>query len=153
MAEVSNTYSAELMQAIDSQFKQVKSVGAGVPIEIDSDMNTDKNPLKVVKQISDSKKYGPSTQSLVLQSDFDGVINLWQECMEEQKLNAKVIRNNGEQLDEYSRKVDEQLQMANEKIDGEVLRLEDIGKQVKQSIEQIDSLNAKHTKLKYVQSI
>ena len=39
------------------------------------------------------------------------------------------------QLEEYSRKVDEQLQMANEKIDGEVLRLEDIGKQVKQNFE------------------
>ena len=63
MSEVNKTYSTELMQAIDSQFKQVKSVGAGVPIEVnaekDNELNTPK--LKVIKQISDSKKFGPST--------------------------------------------------------------------------------------------
>ena len=70
--------------------------------------------------------------------------------MEEQKLNAKVYRIHAEKLDEFGKKVDESLQEANVKIDEEALRVEDISKQVKQSIAQIDSLNEK---MKYVQSI
>ena len=77
MAEVSNIYNNDLVQSINNQYKQVKSVGAGVPIEIDSDQGDPKQQLKVVKKISESKKYGPSTQTLVLQSDYDAVLTLW----------------------------------------------------------------------------
>ena len=61
VADVNHQCNESLTLAINNQFKQVKSIGAGVPIEFANDSGNDKSQLQVVKQISDSKKYGPST--------------------------------------------------------------------------------------------
>ena len=78
LAEANQLLSESLSHTIDGQFKKVKSVGAGVPIEIEND---DPSQLQVVNRISDSKKYGPSTQQLIVQSFYDPITQLWQDCM------------------------------------------------------------------------
>ena len=67
--------------------------------------------------------------------------------MDEQKQIAKVQRNHAEAIEGFCKKIEESMEAANNKIDDEVGKVEDLGKQVKQSIAQMDSLNEK---MKYV---
>ena len=70
--------------------------------------------------------------------------------MDEQKQNAKIQRNHAEALEEFYKNIEESLEAADAKISDEAENVEDLGKQVKQSIAKIDSLNQK---LQYVLSI
>ena len=70
--------------------------------------------------------------------------------MDEQKQIAKIQRNHAEALEEFCKNIEESLEAANAKISDEAENVEDLGKQVKQSIAQIDSLNQK---MQYVLSI
>ena len=70
VAEANQLLSESLYHTIDGQFKKVKTVGAGVPIEIEGDAASQ---LQVVSSISETKKYGPSTEELIVQSYYDPV--------------------------------------------------------------------------------
>ncbi len=112
LADFNQISSTKMVEAIATQFKEVRHINTGVNLEVE---NIDEDSIRAsITQgncgitRSESKMFGMSTQVLAMQSDFDELNSFWNESMEEQKhiaeqyeMAANHLKIEGESVSEF----------------------------------------------------
>lgn len=66
MRDIYQKIATKIEGAVNTQYIEVKSLNTGVPFEVAEDTDQLIGELAMIKRVSDSKKFGPTSRKMVL---------------------------------------------------------------------------------------
>ena len=144
-AELNNFASQQLLEAISSQFKEVKAVKTGVNLEVE-DIDEESirasimmDSVKAMKR-TDSKMFGTSTHVLMLTSDFEQLTAYWEHMMEEQKSCAEICEKTAHKFEQQSNVVRDYYDQATEGFTEQIKELKQLSTSATKVQSQVDQI-------------